>query len=239
MTNSSNDNFVIKDGNNNGVTMRGKDISATGNGGIQVIRHYSTLYPVDYGFLGCDQTTVKSGIMAAGLAATSPIFAFRNTNAGVQSLIRKLIFNAWTLGTAFASGGLANFELYFARSFNVMDTGGSAANLNSPNGKLATFMGNVGSSIQYGVTGALTAGTRTLDLAPLRAINVVAPSTVNTPFFGSGLPLGATLFDKEGGNHPVLLAQYEGIVVQATVPGTGTWSYTLTAEWDEVPPQNY
>lgn len=239
MTISANDNITIKDGNNSQVTMRAKDYSALGNGTQQIIRHLSTLYPVDYGYLGCRQYTAKSGIMAAGLAAASPIFSTFNQNQAIQHIIRRMTFNAWTLGVGFPSNSLVNFELYFARSYNVVDTGGNVANFTNHNASLASFMGGIATTITYSTTGALTVGTRTLDFAPITAINAVAPTTTNTPFFGNGFPLGAPLFDKQGSNHPIVTGLNEGIIVNATVPGTGTWAYAMTIEWDEVPSQNY
>jgi hypothetical protein len=78
-------------------------------------------------------------------------------------------------------------------------------------------------------TAALTGATITLDAAPVESRTLAAPTTGNTPIASA-----VTLFEKQGSEHPLLLAQNEGFVVQATVPATGTWAFAITAEWDEV-----
>lgn len=230
---SSNDNLAIKDGNDNAKSMRSKDVSAAGDGSLQRILHFSTMYPVDYGAGGCYHTVVKSGSMAAGLAAGSPILAFRNPSTTLKALVRRIKFNAWTIGTGFAAG-LATTELYVARSFTAMDTGGAALTVQ---GKLATAMAAASSVIQYATTGTLTAGTRTLDTNPVESENVTAPTAAYTPFTSN--PLRANIFDKLGSDHPLLLAQNEGFVLQSTVPATGVWGWSCKIEWDEVPLVNY
>jgi hypothetical protein len=42
-------------------------------------------------------------------------------------------------------------------------------------------------------------------------------------------------FIKDPGSHPMLLAQNEGFMIRSTVPATGTWAFSVTVEWDEVP----
>jgi hypothetical protein len=44
------------------------------------------------------------------------------------------------------------------------------------------------------------------------------------------------LFERMQGEMPLLLAQNEGFLLRATVPQTGTWSFSIAAEWDEIPP---
>lgn len=231
---SPNDNFQLKDAVDNTFKARAKDVSAAQDGSLQIMRHLATPYPVDYGIGGCYHAVFKSGIMAAGLAANSPILAFRNTSPSMNALIRHIKFNAWTLGTGFAAG-LATMELYIAKSFTAMDTGGNTGTTSAA--KLATSMGGSSAAVQWATTGALTAGTRTLNTYPLEAENVSAPTTAYTPFTTN--PLRADLLDKNGGDHPVLLAQNEGLVLQATVPGTGLWSWAARIVWDEVPLTNY
>jgi hypothetical protein len=37
-----------------------------------------------------------------------------------------------------------------------------------------------------------------------------------------------------GSEHPIVLAQNEGIAVRATMPATGTWSASVLMKWAEV-----
>lgn len=232
---SPNDNFLLKDGNDAPFKLRAKDVSSGQDGSLQVVRHFATLYPVDYGVGGCFHRTVKSGTMSAGLASGAPILAFRNVSSTLNALVRRVRFAAWSLGTGFAAG-IASVEMYVARSFSAMDTGGSAVDLTSPQAKLAASMAAPAAQMRYGSTGTLTAGTRTLETAPIDAVNAAAPTSANAVIFGSS---PVNLFNRAQGEHPLLLANNEGFVLQATVPATGTWGWTAAIEWDEVPLLNF
>lgn len=227
---SPNDNFLLKDGNDSPFKLRAKDVSAAQDGSVQVVRHLATLYPVDYGIGGCYHKQFRGGAMAAGLASNAPILALRNTSVLVNALIRKIKLNAWSTGTGFAAG-LAKFELFVARGFTVQDTGGGAATMTSPQGKLRADMATSQCAIQVATTTNLTAGTRTLDADPVESLVLGAPTAANTQFW---LPNSLRLFDKAGSDHPLLLVKDEGLVLQATVPATGTWSWSASIEWDEV-----
>src|SRR5882724_5676885 len=75
--------------------------------------------PVNIGALGSFSVTVKSGIMAAGLAGAAPVVAFLWKPATVTSslcLMRKMKFSLYNLGTGFAAGDFL-FEWYVARAF--------------------------------------------------------------------------------------------------------------------------
>jgi hypothetical protein len=227
---SANDNISLKDGGDNPFKMRAIDVSLLGDGTVQLIRHYSTLYPADYGVGGSYHTTVKSGAMAVGLGATAPILAFRNPSANLLAVLRRIKFEAWSTGTGFAAG-LASIDMSIARSFSVQDTGGAAVSLTSPQAKLRAAMSASSSLIQVATTGALTAGTRTKDTNPIEALRIAVGTATNTPF----IPFGTELYKKQGSDHPVVLALNEGFVLEATVPGTGTWAWASTLEWDELP----
>lgn len=236
---SPNDNLSIKDGGDNPKSMRSKDVSAASDGSLQIIRHLATLYPVDFGIGGCYHTVIKSGSMAAGLAAAAPILSFRNSLTTVNAILRRIKFSAWSLGTGFTAG-LATFDLFVARSFTASDTGGAAVTLTAPQAKLMSSMAGAGVTIRASTTATLTAGTRTLDTNPIESLNVAVGTATNTPFVGgvNGSP-PAMFHEKRGSEHPVVLAQNEGFVIQATVPATGVWGWAAALEWDEVPPVNF
>lgn len=231
---SPNDNTQINNSLDSPVKLRTKDVSTAQDGSLQFNRALCTPYPVDYGTAGIFHTTVKSGAFAAGLAAGSPILAFRNPSALQNSLIRRVKFQAWSTSIGFAAG-LITFEMYVARSFSVMDTGGASVSLAAPQAKLATAMGAPLSAIQYSTTAGLTAGTRILDTLPIENRTLAAPTTTYTQMMDPSKPL----FEKRGAEHPLLLAASEGFVIQATVPGTGTWQWSAAIEWDEVPVINF
>ena len=189
--------------------------------------------PVNIGALGSYSCTVKSGIMAAGLAGASPIVAFLWKPATVTTslaLIRRMRFSLYNLGTGFAAGD-ALFEWYVARAFTVQDTGGGVATLTTNNAKLRTSFAVTQAAIQVSATAALSAGTRTLDANPLRAWQSVA----GTSAFGSIVSPEVEVFRQQPGEWPLVLAgSGEGVVIQATVPATGTWTFYAGFDWDEV-----
>ena len=192
-----------------------------------------TLYPNDVGLLGAYSATVKSGIMAAGLAGAAPIVSFRwspATNTTALATIRRMRFSMYDLGTGFAAGDVL-FEAYVARAFTVQDTGGGAATLTTNNAKLRTSYATTQAAIQVSTTATLTAGTRTLDANPFRALQAVA----TTSAFGAITVAETEIFRVQPGEQPLILAgSGEGVVIQATVPATGTWTAYITFDWDEV-----
>lgn len=232
---SANDNFEIRDGLANLFKMRSKDISLGQDGSLQAVRHFATAYPVDYGVGGCFQLTSKSGTMAAGLGAGSPIYAFRWTSTLLTGILRRVRISCWSIA-GFAAGLPMTFDLFRATSWTVADTGGVTDTLGADNGNLRTAMPSSAlTEIRHSSTSALSAGTRTLDAQSFDTAYFTGPLTANTLIASRGV-----LFEKGGpADHPLVFAQNEGFVIQATVPATGTWAFAITPEWDEVSPTNY
>lgn len=221
----------LKDGLGNEFTYLTKDVSAAQDNSLRASRSYASLYPPEYGFGGCYQMTAKSGVMAAGLAGNSPIFSFRWTLADRVAVLRRLRLSAWSLGTGFTAG-LALFDLYVARTFTIADTGGASVLPTLNNAKLKTSMAAVGiGDLRCATTATLTAGTRALDAAPINTLAATIGAAQNTAFW----PAQQILFERAGSEHPLVLAVSEGFIVQATVPATGTWTFAITPEWDELP----
>lgn len=186
------------------------------------------LRPTDVGALGAFRAGSASGIMAAGLAGASPIFSFRGPATGI-CVIRRIAFEMGVLGTAFTAGsGL--FNLFVARGFSASDTGGGALTMTTNNAKLRTGFATSGvQDIRCSATATLSAGTRTKDAAPLHAINVPVPATTV-----STILVPRREFGPGAGEHPLQLAQNEGFVIEATVPATGTWCFSVNVEWEEL-----
>src|SRR5216684_5439238 len=184
-----------------------------------------TVGPVLLGSYGMGANT---GTMTAALASSSPIFSFRYGGANL-AIVRRIIAEADNVSSAFGAGaGL--FNLYAARSFTVSDSSGTAATLTGNNGKLRTsFATTAISDLRIAATGTLTAGTRTLDAQPLASIETAVGLSTDA----SLLPT-TDLFRSAIGESPLVLATNEGFVIQATVPGTGTWVASVRVFWDEV-----
>ncbi len=170
----------------------------------------------------------NSGTMAAGLAGGAPVFSFRYGAANL-AIIRKITAEADDITTAFVAGA-AKFDLIAARSFTASDTGGTAGTLTTNNGKLRTSFATTGvSDFRIASTATLTAGTRTLDAQPLASVEFAVSTAID-----AGLLPTTDLFRPVIGESPLVLAQNEGFVLQATVPGTGTWVFSTRVCWDEV-----
>lgn len=203
----------------------------TGTKAVRVVNRAN-----DVGSLGSYALGSKSGIMAAGLAGASPIFSMRFTPTVAPTsllLLKKLLFTASTLGTAFTAGS-ALFEAFVLRNYTVKDTGGGSLTLGTAvtTGKLRTSQAISGvDDFRISATATLTAGTQTADTNPFSSTITQIPATTTNYAI---LPADYPIFQVTPGEHPIVLAVNEGIVIRATVPATGTWSFSVKAVWDEV-----
>jgi hypothetical protein len=189
---------------------------------------------VDFGSLGIYALGQTSGLMAAGLAANSPIFAARWGDATRFAVIKRVIFSAGNDVTAFTAGTFL-FKLFVARGFSVADTGGtSMLPVTNENKLRTTGMGTtLFSDIRLSSTATLTAGTRTKDANPIGTIAGGIPAVA-----GTNMVPGVPLWEVLPGDYPLILAQNEGIVIEATVPATGTWKFGIRLNWAEVASYN-
>lgn len=189
-------------------------------------------YPYPYDALGQYRVMHLSGTMAAGLAANSEIFQLRWTDATRLCLINKVFLDGLAgSATAFAAG-FAKVDLLIARSWSSDGSGGTAATLTGNNAKLRTSMGSsLMGSIRGSSTGALTAGTKTLDSQGIGVWAFTIGTVANVIYAPDRIPLFQAL---ENNQHPIVLAQNEGIVVRATVPATGTWQFGISVDWCEI-----
>jgi hypothetical protein len=200
------------------------DVDSTTNRALRAV-----LRPNDPGALGQYKFALQNGLMVAGLAANSPIVSFRYGGAAVCTL-RRITFSAGVNTTAFALGA-AQFDLFAARSFTASDSGGTAANLSGNNAKLRTaYASSALADFRCSSTATLTAGTRTLDaqgwaslvrsIAATTALDIVNPET--------------EIFKALPGDQRGVFVTNEGFVIQASVPATGTWNFTVGVEYDEL-----
>jgi hypothetical protein len=178
--------------------------------------------------LGHFQKAMTSGVMAAGLAAAASIFQFRWADATKICLIRRVNLSAG--GIVGFTAGVATFNLFPARSFTANGSGGTAGTLTGNNGKLRTSMSTmVPTDIRISSTAALTAGTWTLDTDPVGGTTQSVTATAGVVV----LPM-TDLFYHGPGLYPLVLVQNEGFTIQATVPATGTWTFSAQVEWTEL-----
>ena len=192
-----------------------------------------TQYPATKDLLGAYSLSVVSGVMAAGLAANSEIFQFRWTEASKLMVPRRITVSGGGI-TAFTAG-FGKYELILARGWTVDGTGGTAILFTGADTqkKRATFAATVAPSnlgVRIASTAALGAGTKTLDTNAFAGQGFGVTATAGASLGG----VGADLWLRDTGDeYPIVLAANEGLVVRATVPATGTWTFSVTVEWAE------
>lgn len=193
-----------------------------------------------YGF------ALVSGVMAAGLAAASPIYAFRwPVGNALTAIVRSLRILAGTDVTAFAQGAVI-VDLIKATKLPAQYTGGAAITIAGKDGARSSRFYTNPIQIANVATGDVAiAGTATLAAgapAPTfesnaRAVLVGSVGAVPATIV---LPQEGLLIDpRDPGRQPEELIAGEGLVIRATVPATGTWRFAVEIGYDAVDPARY
>ena len=170
-------------------------------------------------------------------AANTPMFSMRFVagSAGqAQIAIIQRISISIMPTTGFTAAQQVSYGAYVARSFSAVDSGGAAATLTGNNNKLRTSMTTsqlaANGDMRISTTGALTAGTRTLDSQAFAVTAAFVPVTlVAQP------AQHLILYECFTGDTPLVLATQEGIVINnLTLMGAaGVLSIGVTVEWTE------
>ena len=220
-------------------------IQIQGNGGVVAEVDGTTFRalrvtnrPINYGSLGYYRAGAVSGTIAAALAANSELFQWRWSDATNLGLLYKIEVSAGA-NVAASAAAISSFNLTAARSWTVAGSGGTRFTMTGNNAKLRTSMGtSLINDIGIASTGALTAGTKTLDTTNLGSIGFgigTGALTVSLPLtFVS--PGDGKLFDADGeGFHPFIAAQNEGVVVRSGIifPAAMTWQFGVNCVWAE------
>lgn len=162
------------------------------------------LYPVNVA--GWFSVGAKSGLVT-GVAANGVLFSLRNISG--QLLMIRRIGLGFVTTTAFTAAQLLDWSLFIARNFTSSDSGGTAIALTGNNAKHRTSLASPTSiDMRIATTGALTAGTRTLDA------NAKSQLSMWSGAQGAGITPGQdNLFSHTPGDHPIILQQNEGLVI--------------------------
>jgi hypothetical protein len=194
-----------------------------------------SLRPTDVGALGSYLITTASGTIAATMAGSKDLWAFRNGGAS-PVIVRRVVVSVQTVGAPTA--GVGRLGLFVARAFSASySANGVGATLTGNNAKKKTAFGTTGVTQIYtldtnvnGITGA----TRTLDSQAAGLATFPIPATANFAVLTNYVIYDGTA----PGTWPVVLATNEGLVLQnliAWVGASSTWVVTVTVDWDEVP----
>ena len=189
------------------------------------------LRPIEHGAGGFYRIGGASGALT-GAGANTPVFSLRWTSAILNALILQFQW-WWFLSTAFGTAQIVDHGLYAARGFSAADSGGTALTPATNDGKKRTsYPTSLVGDIRISSTAALTAGTRTLDAKHMGARGQWANAV------GAALPAGVASFNfRIDDEHPILLAQNEGIILQnlTAMGATGVIRLYVDVAWLEVP----
>jgi hypothetical protein len=181
--------------------------------------------PVEYGAGGYYHAVVSASTAAAPGAGAN-LVSFRWTSASLLCLVRSV---SVTIQVSTAStAGLPEFAGFIARSFTASDSAGTAVTLTGNSFKKRTSMATTAlGDFRFASATTLTAGTRTLDSQSFIDVNTpIALGSEQTQIWGIDGP----------GDHPIVLAQNEGLVFQnVTALTSAVYKYTVTIHWSEVP----
>ncbi len=173
--------------------------------------------------------TLRSGALTV-VAADGPVWSMQWTSTSLICVVKRIKLSLGVT-TAYTTAQHTLFGLYFARAYTVADTAGAAATLTTDNGKLDTrYPTTAMADMRMCTTGAITAGTRTLDAQPLDVVDF------GTQALGYAnkeeLQFGLTPARQE-----IILRPNEGLVINnlVTMGAVGVVMLSVTVEWAEVP----
>lgn len=150
----------------------------------------------------------QSGALT-GAAANSTVFSFRNISSNLVAVRRVGV--GFIATTGFTAAQVVDFGLLFARAFTASDSAQTAIALTGSNTKVRTSLGALTSvDCRISNTAAVTVGTRTLDTNHLGMNGGYAGAAAAGVILA---PSQDNLFSHNAGDHPIILAQNEGIVI--------------------------
>lgn len=164
--------------------------------------------------------------IAAGSATAGHLLALRNATSGKAVRIKSLEVE-FILTTAFGAAQEVAFGAYIARSYSAAHTGATALDFSGDSGVARASYDAPILTGRIADTGALTAGTHTLDTNPIARGSVWCSAV--------GVSLGPRFYDftamEPGG---LILVENEGIVIRNTIAmgasGVGKWHFTIDAD---------
>jgi len=227
--------------------IRGQD-SASAQGTIAKVgadgNQNVTLYAPDFGSGGGRNIiTTVSGVLTAIAAKTSSaghLWALQNATATSTKLTlihRVRARFCVTVAPASSHSQEIGFILSKTTAHTVQPTGGAAVSMLSPEAKKRTSNAAPETAIYYAnSTGALTAGTYTINTAPIADERAFIYEAASTPT----VALGECVLDRDFGNSPLVLAQNEGLLIANAVLMANSIAGRLNimVEWSEVSAYN-
>lgn len=179
-----------------------------------------------------------TGTIAAATAANSEVLQFRFVSGTKTfALVQKIIFDGLGIVAVATAAGPLGFYVTPARAWTVAGSGGTRIAQTGDNLQMETAIPN-SQVLDLGIatTGALTAGTKTLDANGIgQAIGGVGTAAV-TAYGPTSLIVPQPLFTMADAGMPLVLANQEGFVIRTTHAGPAGLTYAagFTVQWCEV-----
>lgn len=205
--------------------------------------------PLDLTNGGSYRIAMRSGTLAATLAANGLLFGFRWASSTHLAIIHRVRAQLWANLAFTAAFNDMSLQMFQTRSFTVSDTGGSGNTTATVSGNnlkkrtsYATTQFATAGSIQMAGTAVISGGTGTDDAHACAFSWVGKPNNVNvaagTEFLDSqGLCLLDYEPDMASGVSPLIFAQNEGFRLRngpIVWPAAGTGILTCMVDWSEV-----
>ncbi len=180
-----------------------------------------------------------TGTIAAALAASSELFQFRWVSGSKTfALVHKIEVEGVAVVAAATAAGPIGFEAVPARAWTVAGSGGTRIANTGDNMQVETAAPNSQvSDIGIATTGALTAGTKTLDANAIGGIQGgVGTAAITAVMSSAVISSEAMLTASTAGYVPLVLANNEGFVIRTTHVGPATMTYVARfgIAWTEV-----
>jgi hypothetical protein len=200
---------------------------------------HSTPGPLPIGAGGAYRLSMQSGTIAAALAANSELFQFRYVTGASRVCIVMGVAVSAGANVAATAAALQSLRLTVARGWTAAGSGGTRATLTGNNQKLRTGHATTEvNDIGIASTGALTAGTKTLDSQDIGSVSYgVGTGAITTALKLNLVPQTDLLGEFAGSMaFPLILANQEGFVVRSGVIGPAgmTWQLAVNVIWSEV-----
>ena len=195
-----------------------------------------------FGALGAYSKALTTGAMTATQAGNAVIWAMRWADATRLCLVERIKVAAIVVSAVTAATEY-DLQLFLSRGFTVSPTTniGTTGTFSGGNAKRRTSMGTSilngsgGMWILGTATAGLTGQTLGNDTDPLATMfgGCVATAPAGAQFYA---PNPTNLWDAQVQGHPIVLAQNEGLAIQAPLggPATGTFRVHVSVDWMEI-----
>lgn len=180
-----------------------------------------------------------TGTIGAALAANSEVLQFRFLSGPKAfAIVEKIMFAGSAIVAAATAAGPLGFMVSPARAWTGAGSGGTRIAVSGDNLQMETAINNSQvNDIGIATTGALTAGTKTIDANAIgQCIGGVGTAAITALGGNTTLISPQPLLDATAGGQPLILANQEGFVIRTTHAGPATLTYVagFTVQWREV-----